>query len=392
MLGRLKLGPQALRVAGKTGYLPTLDGWRAIAILGVLFCHDSLHTIGPLGTGWLFLHGGWSGVDLFFAISGLLICSRLLEEERAFGRISLRNFYIRRVFRILPPAFAYLCVLAVLSWTKVLYIGLGGWLGAAFFFRNYTSLLGKLGPDSWFTGHFWSLAVEEHFYFILPALLVLTRKHWRIPVLLGLSLAVMLHRFCILESRPWSEVLFHTDIRLDGLMIPAIFAVFAQSRVVREMLKKWLRVWPLLLIPIAILYSKWEGSFWQMTLVALLLPLTVLGAVLNPSGYLSVALEWMPLRYLGRISYSVYIWQELFFVGHWKFGYPLGILESTPLRYVVTLAIAIASYYFLERPLIKLGHMLAPPATPGRGDLPTSSVNVEMSTAGMKPQIEPTLT
>jgi len=370
MLKRAIVRAQSSLASGKSGYLPTLDGWRAVAILGVLFCHDNLHVFGPFGTGWLYLHGGWSGVDLFFAISGLLICSRLLEEERIFGHISLRNFYIRRAFRILPPAFVFLCAVAILIWTGMLHIGWREWLGTLLFVRNYTTLLGKIGVDSFLTGHFWSLAVEEHFYLILPTVLVLTRKRWRVPVLAGLSLIVAIHRLHVLDYRPWHEVVFHTDIRLDGLLIPALFAVLAQSSEAKEKMRKWLRFWPLPLVAAMILYTKWEGSFWQMTLVPVLMPMAVLGAVLNPKSYLALPLEWSPLKYLGRISYSVYIWQELFFTSHFITEHPLGILESTPLRYVATLALAMASYHFLERPLIRLGHRLAPPATPGRDDIP----------------------
>src|SRR5664279_3649293 len=102
--------------ASKTGYLPTLDGWRAIAILAVMFDH-------AVGYSWLkrypqlvnFSHTGPNGVSLFFAISGFLICSRLLEEDRAFGKINLSGFYIRRGCRILPPALLYLLIIAILS-------------------------------------------------------------------------------------------------------------------------------------------------------------------------------------------------------------------------------------------------------------------------------------
>jgi peptidoglycan/LPS O-acetylase OafA/YrhL len=356
-------------VRKRAGYLPALDGWRAVAILGVILTHDSLHAIGPFSTLWVFQNGK-NGVDLFFAISGLLICWRLLEEEQFFGRISLRNFYIRRAFRILPPALAFLVAVAILGLTGVLHIGVREWLVSLFFLRNYTSLVGQQAPDSYFTSHFWSLAVEEHFYLILPALLVLTRKRWRLGVLIGLSVVVAAHRFQVLESRPWEHVLFHTDIRLDALLIPAILAVLAQSSKVREKLAAGLRIWPLLSIALLFLVSHWEGAWLQITLVALLMPLMVLGSVLNPRGYLTMALEWAPLRYLGRISYSLYLWQELFFTGHYYHGFPLGILERTPLRYIALLAIAVASYHFLERPLIELGHRLAPPATPGRDDIP----------------------
>jgi len=362
-------GLRPLRSRERTGYLPTLDGWRAVAILGVIFCHDSLHSFGPASTGWLYAHGG-NGVDLFFAISGLLICWRLLEEEQVFGGISLRNFYIRRAFRILPPALSCLAVIGILTMTGVLQIGFREFLGSVFFFRNYTSLLGRIGPDSYFTGHFWSLAVEEHFYLILPAVLVLARRRWRAPILIGMAFLIELHRFQLMGSKPWDFVQFHTGIRLDGLLIPAALAVLVQSSRIRENLRKGLRFWPLFLVADILLVSNWEGRFWEGTVVALLLPMTVLGSVLNPNDYLAMVLEWTPIRYIGRISYSLYLWQQLFFAGHFHgFLYPLGILERTPLRYFATLAIAVASYHLLERPLIRLGHRLAPPATPGREDV-----------------------
>jgi len=356
----------------KSGYLPTLDGWRAIAILSVVFYHDSLHSMGPLSTGWLF-RNGYCGVDLFFAISGLLICWRLLEEEKAFGEISLRGFYIRRAFRILPPAFACLGGIALLTLAGVFHVTLRQLLGAAFFFRNYTFLLGTMGADKYFTEHFWSLAVEEHFYFILPGLLVLTRRRWRLQVLLGLCLIIEIHRAQVLESRPWAHVLFHSDMRMDALLVPATLAVLAQSAAIRQKLKQWLRVWPLLLILVLIVVSNWEGTFWGETLVVLLMPLTVLGSLLNPGGLLARPLEWAPLRYVGRLSYSLYLWQQLFFTGHFFYSQPLGVLQGTWLRFVVAPACAIASYHLLERPFIKLGHKLAPPATPGREDLVASA-------------------
>lgn len=175
----------------------------------------------------------------------------------------------------------------------------------------------------------------------------------------------------MLESREWDHVLFHTDIRIDGLLIPASVAILVQSNKWKERLRNWLRIWPVLLIAAIIVVSNWEGQFWQTTLVALLLSTTILGTVLNPHTYLAMALEWPPLRYLGRISYSIYLWQQLFFTGHYSstIGYPLGIIERTPLRFVLTLALAMASYHLLERPMIILGHKLAPPATPGRDDL-----------------------
>lgn len=158
----------------KSGYLPTLDGWRAAAIIAVLLDHTLEYS--PLRCYpklMNFAHTGPNGVSLFFAISGFLICSRLLEEEGAFGRISLRGFYIRRACRILPPALFYLIVIAVLSVCGLIVVSPGEWFGSAFFFRNY--LPGDWISRGWggYTVHYWSLAVEEHFYLLWPAALVL---------------------------------------------------------------------------------------------------------------------------------------------------------------------------------------------------------------------------
>src|SRR6202012_4015158 len=104
---------------------------------------------------------------LFFAISGLLICSRLLEEESKAGHISVSAFYIRRFFRILPAAAFYLLVIAVLAVVRVIPVFPLDWLASLFFFRNYLMLRQYLNHSPlslpWYTGDFWSLSMEEHF-------------------------------------------------------------------------------------------------------------------------------------------------------------------------------------------------------------------------------------
>jgi peptidoglycan/LPS O-acetylase OafA/YrhL len=154
--------------APKTGYLPTLDGWRAIAIVAVLLDHTVEYSgLGHYPKLVSFTHTGPNGVSLFFAISGFLICSRLLEEKRAFGQISLRGFYIRRACRILPPAMFYLLVIGALSLCGLIIVSPGEWWSSALFFRNY--LPGDRISRGWggYTIHYWSLAVEETFLFLV---------------------------------------------------------------------------------------------------------------------------------------------------------------------------------------------------------------------------------
>ncbi|HME06661.1 MAG TPA: hypothetical protein VKG25_06405 [Bryobacteraceae bacterium] len=98
----------------------------------------------------------------------------------------------------------------------------------------------------------------------------------------------------------------------------------------------------------------------------ILIPLVLLGTVLY-SGIASRVLELPPIRWVGRLSYSLYLWQQLFFTGH--YFAPLGVWQKLPLNWVLLFGCAAASYYWIERPLMRLGHRFAPPATPGRTDL-----------------------
>jgi peptidoglycan/LPS O-acetylase OafA/YrhL len=130
----------------RSGYLATLDGWRAIAVLFVIFYHDGLRSFGPLSTQWIQDHGVL-GVDIFFGISGLLICSRMLDEESTEGSISLKKFYIRRAFRIFPPALFYLIVLAILGFLGILPVLPKEWFASLF--STATTPCSAAPPDTW---------------------------------------------------------------------------------------------------------------------------------------------------------------------------------------------------------------------------------------------------
>jgi peptidoglycan/LPS O-acetylase OafA/YrhL len=342
----------------KSGYLPTLDGWRAIAIVAVILTHDSLHQWGVFSTRWFYEYG-LRGVDVFFAISGVLICTRLLAEEQRAGHISLRSFYIRRAFRILPPAIVYLLCIAVLGALGKIFVYPGEWFGALLFYRNYTSLLGHVGVNhlAWFTGHFWSLSVEEHFYLLLPAILVFCKGRTRVLILSGLALAVMANRAYQLAHRSWDLVAFHTDVRLDALLIPAILAILLQNEKFKSWIGKLTRFWPLLLVLICLLIATNQpNKFWYMTSLALLFPFLVIGSVMHPHTIFGRILESAPLRYVGKLSYSLYLWQMLFFTGHLYQRTPLGVFQRWPLNLIATVACALFSYYLIERPTIRLGH------------------------------------
>ena len=150
--------------------LPGLDGLRACSIVEVMVSHlaitNRLPWIPAFIVALLGIRGGW-GVTVFFVISGFLITHLLVLEETRSGRISLGAFYARRALRILPPALAYLAVVAVAAfagWVRVTPTDL---LSSVFFFRNLTQ-----SPDL-YTAHFWSLSIEEQFYLCWPLTLKL---------------------------------------------------------------------------------------------------------------------------------------------------------------------------------------------------------------------------
>jgi peptidoglycan/LPS O-acetylase OafA/YrhL len=353
-------------MAEKSGYLPTLDGWRAVAILTVVLFHDAPHSFGPFNTDWFQVHG-ISGVDIFFGISGLLICSRLLEEEAKRGEISLKQFYVRRAFRILPPALCYLIVLGTLGLAGILPLIPKEWFASLLFYRNYTRFSTVSGHMDWYSGHFWSLAVEEHFYLILPSVLVLAPRRWRIPVLTTMVTVVALWRIYRQQTRPWIFLLEHTDTRLDALLVPAIMAILLTNPRFRTILISIAKFWP---VPaIVFIYLVSSGKFPTFTPLAqcFLIPIVLTGTVVYPNGYVARFLESLPLRWIGRISYSLYLWQQMFFNGHFfPWFKPLGLLQSFPMRWLMLFGLASASYYLIEKPSIKLGQRLAAPATQGR--------------------------
>ena len=338
-------------------HIPTLDGWRAFAILLVLAHHagtafyseNEYYAVSPTR------FGVW-GVPVFFALSGLLITKLLLEEFDRQGRISLKSFYIRRAFRILPPATLYVLTLAALG----LLVSRREMAGALFFFRNYV-------PDSLgglYTTHFWSLAVEEHFYLIWPGLLLLVgvRRGLRtaaiISVALALWMSVDFHFHVMARLLPSANVPERTDLRLDGLFCGCSMAFLLNRQGARDWLRRHFTWWIWGIAAAAIFacmrYQPYLATFW----IDILIPLLMVGTVLHPAWAISRLLEIGAVKWVGRVSYSVYIWQQLFLIPAW---YPkrFPLLQQWPLDIVLVFGVATVSYYVVEKPLIRLGHKLA---------------------------------
>lgn len=349
------------------GYIPTLDGWRAIAILGVMASHAGHSYSQAHGTESLFdrVASGTHGVNLFFALSGLLITSRLLEEWDAAGTISLKRFYVRRAFRILPPALVYLSCVALLGMLGLLPVVREEFVAATLFFRNYLPPI--LGPNGagFFTSHYWSLGVEEHFYLFWPALLLLTGRKRALP--LAIALAVLVAAWRHLEA--WREIMLfnaiqptyfvRSDTRIDAIMWGVVAALALSRPAVRALAERYLTT--LVYLAFVALYGVivyrygTRPTFWEAAIV----PVLIVGTVLRPTGALGRLLESRAMRWIGRLSYSLYLW-EFFFVYYPGVPSTLGVWQTFPVNLIAAIVCATASYYLVERPLIRVGHRLAP--------------------------------
>ncbi len=338
--------------------IPLLDGWRAIAIALVLAHHigQSLCISETAYDTDITRYGGF-GVDIFFGLSGLLITRLLLDQYRSSGSFQLREFYIRRAFRILPPCFAFLAVYTALGWWKS-NLEL---VSSLFFFRNYVpSTLTGFG-----TGHLWSLSVEEHFYLIWPGLLVLVvarkSKHAAANVAAALALAFALWR--MIESQltvhwfPLAPAHFRTDLRLDALLWGCVAAFVLDDSKTRDNFAAQFR-WPAFAGATAVLILSIR-FYTEMTSawIAVLIPVLLAGTLVHPDWWISRALGWAPVTWLGRISYSLYLWQQIFFPPGWEQAPQWW--RHWPANLVMAFAAAILSYHAVEKPLIAMGRRYA---------------------------------
>lgn len=328
--------------------IPTLDGWRCIAIVGVLFAH-SWEWFG-FGTAKLgrFLHypgisthferAGLDGVLTFFCISGFLITQRLLSQK-----FSLKVFYGRRVFRILPPALTYLAVLAILSLLGFLSVTGSEIFASLAFYRNY------LDRQAWFTGHFWSLSIEEQFYLFWPSVL-----HNRfVPPKVFVAVAIIL--IAVWRQLHWplqDYQFFHTDMRLDAILCGCAMALFwpALKRFFARLpsIAAILGIFAFFAAERAVNLLQGFDDLIQAFIVCMLIGVTVT----RPSSWLGTILENRFLAYIGRLSYSLYLWQQIFLypahTPHWQF----------PLRIAGVFLLAWLSYTVVEQPAITKGRHL----------------------------------
>ena len=249
---------------------------------------------------------GQYGVTIFLVLSGFLITSRLCSESESTGRIHLGRFYLRRFFRLMPCAWYYLFFISILSLSARQLAGFG-LVPSLFFFRNYsnTPLTNAL------TGHFWSLSLEEQFYMTWPLLLVwlgARRSQW---LAAAVSVLIAGYRFAAWGRYDQVPMCFRTEVRADALLVGCLAALLLNDDSLRGYFTKVVKVG---FLPAACVFLFCVFQLQPLpTLYECLAVVVLIGyTTSNPSGLLARFLELRWIMVVGRTSYSIYIWQQIF--------------------------------------------------------------------------------
>ena len=359
----------------KAKYLPSIDSLRALAVLAVIIYHIDVN----------YLPGGFLGVDLFFVLSGYLISSLIIKEYKKTGTLNLYNFYMRRARRLLPAVYFMItvCLLFMVLFNGVLlrkshldavfgYIYSSNWW-YIFHKLDYFDSFGAQSPFK----HLWSLAIEEQFYMFFPLIFLIFNRQKKeegqssslnknfLYIVLGLILISLVTHILLFDINNINRIYFGTDTRAFSLLVGVVGALvypmdkLSSSTNVKESVLYSVVSLTSISTLIAIMFYTSEYNTWLYRGGFLLV--AVLGLIIIISSgkqhtFISKALSFRPIVFIGKISYSLYLWH-----------FPIIVL-TTPvseignpnlfyvtLRIILTFIAATLSYLFVETPIRKLG-------------------------------------
>lgn len=346
-------------------YIPFLDGLRGYAILLVIVGHLNRD---------LFLYLAQFGVTLFFFVSGFLITRLLIAEYHTTSTISLKDFYLRRFFRLYPALIFYLIITLLAVWIGNYHLVILDMIAGLFYFTNYYIVyFPPVVPDNYplTASILWSLSVEEHFYLVFPVLFLLSYRTTSKKFLyyLGASLVFFFVVRTVLGLRSTDlaftirETYYTTHARADSILY-GCFAALLLYAYNTTLAAKWYisllrsRVVPLAAAVILLAVQKYEAAWYQIivkySLAGVLLCLSV------PSLLYVEGRSWVMriftnpvILYIGKLSYSLYLF-------HWvSFKFVATFYEERNVTWyllvlALSFALSVVSYHFVERPFLSL--------------------------------------
>ncbi len=372
-------------------YFPELDGLRFIAFLLVFGFHGgfpwvaevvTLTTLplfllaqlfGPAAASYVvdlgpalqraILGNGWVGVQLFFILSGYLITTLLLREEARFGRVDLKAFWVRRALRIWPLFYLIVGVtffllpaidgrLRTTEHAEMVRRHLPWFLG---FLGNWSMIVrGPMGDDA--ITILWSVCAEEQFYLICPLIVALVGRGWRLPVVaVGIASAIGVRGWIASRGFDRLAISYNTLAMLDTMLAGVALAIVLDRRPPGPRAARAAGFWGWL-IPAASLWLMTRSELahttrWHQTWDHVAVWAVGLGVVAYPMIRLGWAQRWLsarPIVWLGRISYGLYMYHEVAFWAAGREGFRSVVALG------LTVALAAASYYGVERPFLRL--------------------------------------
>lgn len=347
------------KIQKKRKYIKEIDGLRALAVIMVLAYHLKIP----------FAKSGLLGVTVFFVISGYLITGILINEIEESGGVDLKNFWLRRIRRLLPAVLSMAVVMIFVSAVvnRVVFTkGCNDLLSAVFGYNNWWQIFRKVsyfenaGAPSPFT-HCWSLAIETQFYLIYPILLILLSKARNrgkvfaaVTAVLAMISVVLMGVLYSPDGDP-SRVYYGTDTRAFSLLIGALAAIQKEYHIIKVKLrgKLWAVIGSisiLILIGMMMLISSYSSFLYYggQAIVSVLAAFVVYAVTVSRS-LLNIILGSSILKWIGDRSYSIYLWH-----------YPIIVLMSggkratwwiVILEVVLSVGFAELSYRFIETPV-----------------------------------------
>jgi peptidoglycan/LPS O-acetylase OafA/YrhL len=340
---------------------PGINGLRAISILFVIIGHlvlknnvyDKLPS-GSLAPFLNFFGNAHMGVNMFFIISGFLITSLLLAEEKKRRSVSVDSFYIRRVLRIFPAYYFLLSVYIILQLFGFIHLNAQSWITSITYTKYFN------WTNDWETSHAWSLSIEEQFYLLWPLIFICGDKTRKIFAIVIFFIPPVIRTYVHFHPVSWINDLT-IFIRIDAIATGCLLALYKDF--ILKKLRSHFKL-KFLLALICLFFLQYLPGFeissglhigmfvipfgsTYGTVGNLLMSVIFMYSVFGEHGYWFKFLESRIMNYIGILSYSIYLWQQIFLMNtYWITQFPQNLF--------FLFLMANISYYIIERPFLKL--------------------------------------